>query len=55
MTHDEFVKLVAEMRRLQREYYKTRSCDVLHDSKRLERAVDEALRDLMEPQRRLFR
>lgn len=45
MTHDEFKALVAEMRHAQREYFRTRTSTALEDSKRLERQVDEALKD----------
>ena len=44
---------VAEMRRLQREYFKTKRLDVLQQSKEAERQVD-ALLDRLRGQLRLF-
>ena len=45
MTHEEFRKLVSEMRHAQKEYFRTRSGDALDKSKRLERQVDKELAD----------
>lgn len=49
MTHDEFLKMVADMRAAQKMYFRTRAKDpvraraVLEESKRLERAVDDEI------------
>lgn len=40
-----FVTLVEEMRRLQREYFRTRQSGVLHDAKQAERKVDQMIAD----------
>ena len=45
MTHEEFRKLVADMRHVQKSYFRTRRSDDLEESKHLERKVDEALTD----------
>lgn len=52
MTYGEFKRLVADMRNAQREYFRTRSAAALDASKRLERKVDEALKD--DGQKELF-
>ena len=44
MTND-FVKLVKEMREMQKRYFKTRSMDALSESKRLEREVDKYIEE----------
>lgn len=63
MSHIEFVTLVARMRASQRAYLAMRwetgrsqseICEVLHESKRLEKAVDEAVKEARSPQYRLF-
>lgn len=54
MTIRQFASLVAEMRNAQREFYRTRSATSLEIAKRLERRVDETLRDLISPQPTLF-
>ena len=51
---DEFVKLVYEMRKAQKEYFRTRSKEVLQQSKQLEKRVDEYLRDKENNQQTLF-
>lgn len=43
MTIKSFVNLVKAMRDMQKSYFKTRSVDVLQESKRLEREVDRAI------------
>lgn len=43
--HKSFRELVKEMRSAQREYFRTRSAEVLDKSKKLERKVDELLSD----------
>ena len=44
MTND-FVKLVKEMREMQRRYFKTRSMEALTESKRLEKEVDKYIEE----------
>lgn len=51
---NEFEKLVYEMRSAQKEYFRTRSKDVLQQSKQLEKRVDEYLRDRKANQLTLF-
>lgn len=51
---NEFEKLVYEMRNAQKEYFRTRSKEVLQQSKQLERRVDEYLRDKENNQQTLF-
>jgi hypothetical protein len=43
MNYSEFIALVAQMRTAQKNYFKTRSKDVLIESKDLERQVDTAI------------
>jgi hypothetical protein len=50
----DFARLVASMRAAQRKYFRTRSYDDLDESKRLEREVDAALKEALEPQKKLF-
>jgi hypothetical protein len=54
MDHEQFAKLVAEMRQAQTEYFRTRSTTALEQSKRLERQVDKALQELADKQGKLF-
>lgn len=49
MDYDSFKLLVKRMREAQKEYFKTRSKDVLRTSKEFERQVDLALQDDKEP------
>ena len=42
---NEFVKVVEEMRRLQREYFRTRQSGVLHEAKQPERKIDQMIAD----------
>lgn len=51
---NEFEKLVYDMRSAQINYFRTRSKDVLQQSKQLERRVDEYLRDKTINQQTLF-
>lgn len=51
---DDFVKLVAEMREKQREYFRTRDGGVLKESKALERRVDAEVERLTDPNPSLF-
>lgn len=53
MKTEEFVKLVEQMRAAQREYFRTRSGDVLVRAKGLEEAVDAAVREMKSGQQRL--
>ncbi len=48
MEQKEFMALVQQMRHAQKEYFRTRSPSVLEESKRLEKRVDEALREANE-------
>lgn len=49
MTHEAFVALVREMRQCQKDYFKTRDFNILNASKRLEKQVDEAIKDFETP------
>lgn len=42
---EEFTALVAKMRSLQKQYFKTRSIDILRESKAAELAVDKAIQE----------
>jgi hypothetical protein len=44
-----FVKLVAEMRNKQKEYFKSRSFQSLNEAKQLEKDVDKAIKDFSKP------
>lgn len=46
---EEFVRLVAEMRQAQRDYFKSRSPEALERAKNLERQVDEKTKFFLEP------
>lgn len=50
MTYLEFAELVCSMRTAQKTYFRTRNYADLDRSKILERQVDQALRDLSNPQ-----
>lgn len=54
MESSDFIKLVADMRHAQKEYFRTRSGDALEASKRLEKAVDTAIRTMGDKQKELF-
>ena len=45
MTTQQFITLVSDMRKAQKEYFRTRSKIVLEESKRLERAILKAFRE----------
>lgn len=45
MTHQEFVAAVEQMRSLQRQYFKSRDMDILHQSKAAELQVDRAIQE----------
>lgn len=51
---NEFEKLVYEMRSAQKEYFRTRSKEILQLSKQLERRVDEYIKDKIINQQTLF-
>ena len=50
----EFMQLVREMRKAQKEYFRTRSKDLLNRSKQLERMVDAELQSINDKQTSLF-
>lgn len=50
MTFMEFAELVCKMRTAQKSYFRTRSYADLDNSKILERQVDNALREISNPQ-----
>lgn len=54
MKSNEFVKLVAQMREAQRNYFKTRNSAWLEKSKMLERQVDNQIKAMTDPQPDLF-
>lgn len=54
MTLTELAELVANMRHAQKEYFRTRSDSALEESKRLEKRVDDACREILDGQRKLF-
>lgn len=45
MTDFEFIKLVARMRRAQKDFFKSKSYTVLQESKKLEQEVDQYIAD----------
>jgi phosphate uptake regulator len=47
VTAVELARLVAEMRRVQKAYFRTRTRGALEDSKRLERDVDRAVEGVL--------
>lgn len=49
MTTEQFITLVSDMRKAQKEYFRTRSKVVLEESKRLERMVDAELENIKNP------
>lgn len=49
MTHQEFIDKVAQMRTLQKEYFRDRNRSTLDQCKFVEREVDRALEDLTAP------
>lgn len=57
MNARQFFDKVVEMRRLQKEYFKSRSARVLEQSKRIEREIDNEIKrvqDIQNPQMDLF-
>ena len=53
MSPQQFSDLVCRMRTAQKQYFRTRSYADLDESKKLEREVDQALRDFSNPQNQL--
>lgn len=53
MSPQQFIDLVCHMRSAQKQYFLTRSYADLDESKKLEREVDQALRDFSNPQNQL--
>lgn len=53
MTFKDFAELVCKMRTAQKAYFRTRSYSDLDESKKLERQVDNALREISEPKNQL--
>lgn len=49
MSTQQFIDLVCRMRSAQKQYFRTRSYADLDESKKLEREVDQALRDFSNP------
>lgn len=49
MTHQEFIAKVAEMRSLQKEYFRDRSRSTLDQCKFIEREVDQEIEKLTAP------
>ena len=45
MDHKQFRQLVTEMRKAQKMYFRNRSSEYLSQSKKLERMVDDAIRE----------
>ena len=45
MSTSEFIALVAEMRSLQKQYFKSRNVDILRQSKAAELVVDRAIQE----------
>lgn len=43
MTPEQFFRKVEQMRKLQREYFRTRSASALRDSKRIEQEIDHEI------------
>ena len=53
MSTQQFVDLVCRMRSAQRQYFRTHSYTDLDESKKLEREVDQALREISKPYNQL--
>ena len=53
MTPQKFIDLVCRMRSAQKQYFRTRSYADLEESKKLEREIDQALRDFSNPNNQL--
>lgn len=50
----DFARLVSEMRRVQRNFFRTRDYTLVERAKQLERQVDEVVREILEEQPKLF-
>lgn len=50
MTLPAFAALVSQMRAAQRDYFRHRDSEALTNSKRLEREVDRAIAEILEPE-----
>ena len=48
ITREELARLALEMRRAQKEYFRTRSTGALEESKRLERQLDHAVDEILQ-------
>lgn len=53
MSPQQFINLVCMMRSAQKQYFRTRSYGDLEESKKLEREIDQALRDFSNPKDQL--
>lgn len=53
MTTKDFIDIVCRMRSAQKQYFRTRTYNDLEESKKLEREVDQALRDFSNPNNQL--
>ena len=51
MTVEELASLVADMRAAQKSFFRQRSNSALEESKRLEKRVDEAVADVLRPEK----
>jgi CHASE1-domain containing sensor protein len=54
MTVQDLARLVADLRKAQKYYFRSQSDSALKEAMRLERRVDETLKFLLSPQRDLF-
>lgn len=53
MSPQQFIDLVCKMRTAQKQYFRTRSYADLDESKKLEKQIDQALRDFSNPKDQL--
>lgn len=53
MSPQQFIDLVCRMRSAQKQYFRTSRYDDLDESKKLEREVDQAIRDFSNPKDQL--
>ena len=49
METKDFIALVAQKKKKQKAYFKTRSYEALNESKRLEKLVDNAIKEMTSP------
>ncbi len=54
MTLEDLAKLVKRMRAVQKRYFRERSAQLLNMSKQLEKAVDAAVKEVLDDQEELF-